>query len=357
MLQIIEFMLFVFISILLYFTLTLFYISYSEKRKKKHVEDIKKHVDDSIEAYTSSNVNKLDNRLIRSKLGLYTVINYSSKLDDEKRKIFKKLILESNYFNYIVKSLKTNDKNQLIFNIKLIGELEISKFKGYVYDSLDKYKEDIYLQYNILLALAKLKDNVKIQEILLNRKIDITERALKNVFDVLECDKFKLYKRLVKEGNKFIKKSALYQIGFDKVYELENEVIKYLSSENIDLKIAAISAAGNLKSQRSLNIIKKLIDSKETDVKKECIIAMNLINDAECSEEFITLLGDKDWQIKYIAAMALCDVKDIDNILTKVKNLNDKLSLDILKYAIERRKLIKGVENDERILIMCSTIR
>ena len=173
----VETTLFILFSLLLYFVLTLFYIHYRNKNKEQKKQQINEIIEDIINEYYVNKNNTIDDyKILKTNLGLKTIIKNLDGMKKKYAKIFKKIIIESDYKNFISTSLKVGEHDQLIFNIKLAGELQIKEFKDDIKKALYS-KEDIYLQYNALLALSKLGETKELIDYIKKHKILFTENV------------------------------------------------------------------------------------------------------------------------------------------------------------------------------------
>lgn len=191
--------------------------------------------------------------------------------------------------------------------------------------------------YNILLALAKIGDEEAFVDAFasMDSSISLSERSLIEIVDSFEGNKYNIYKHMINTSNRFIAGVFIKSAGNARMISLSKAISKYLSSENKELRIAAVKAIGNMGAEEYVNDLIKLLKDHEWEVRALSAKALNNFTDNEILLPLRDALSDAQWHVRFNAATTILNHEDGMSIVDSVLDGNDTFAKDIIMFAIE----------------------
>ncbi|GFP74552.1 HEAT repeat domain-containing protein [Clostridium fungisolvens] len=316
---------------------------YKNKKLNKHAQEIIPLIDSIVSGITAEglNYNNLEQIKVLSK-------------DKDKRGIIEERMLyhfenkDKNYFSKLTKICEgidiikyeiANLKNRNYFHkalaAKNLGDLRGEQAIKALLDEVNTSNSD--LKYNILLALAKIGDEdsfIKAFEDI-DSAIILSERSLIEVVDTFEGDKEKIYRYMINSDNSFMASVFIKSAGNLKYQILNEDISKYLCSENKELKISAVKAIGSMGDEVYLDTIISLLQDSEWEVRAVTAKILSNFDSDKVLTPLANSLTDAQWYVRYNSATAILNHKNGINIISYVFQGEDKFAKDIIISAIE----------------------
>lgn len=345
---------YVYLSIMFFSLITFFLYTYivfektvethKRKRSDKYYKKLVPYVDSifneivhgkDLELFATKNLklickNKEKREIIEERL-LYYFENYKGE--------FLPKLTELCQYTKIIKYEMKNLKNKNTFNkalaAKRLGEFRSWKSAGALLNELKTTNSDI--QYNALLALAKIGDEdyfIKAFENI-NFSVILSERSLIEIVDSFEGNKNKVYKYMINFENSYIAGVFIKSAGNYKDTSLSDEISKYLSSENKELRIASVKAIGSICDEKYLDTMIKLLEDVEWEVRAVTARALGNFKDSKILIPLTKALSDHQWYVRYNAATSILNHSEGINVVSYVFQGEDKFAKDIIISAIE----------------------
>lgn len=345
---------YVYLSIIFFSLITFFLYTYivfektvethKRKRREKYYKRLVPYIDfivneivngKDLELFAIKNLkvickNKEKREIVEEKL-LYYFENYRGEF------LYKltELCQYTKIIKYEIKNLKNKNNFNKALAAKRLGEFRSWKSAGALLNELNTTNSDI--QYNVLLALAKIGDEdyfIKAFENI-NSTVILSERSLIEIVDSFEGNKNKVYKYMINFENSYIACVFIKSAGNYKDISLSDEISKYLSSENKELRIASVKAIGSICDERYLDTILKLLDDVEWEVRAVTARALGSFKDSKILIPLAKALSDAQWYVRFNAATSILYHDEGLNVVSYVFQGDDKFAKDIIISAIE----------------------
>ncbi len=125
------------------------------------------------------------------------------------------------------------------------------------------------------------------------------------------------------EPSIMVKKAMAKAIATIDENYLINPLIKSLSSDNLNMQLAAIAALGNIGSEKAVEPLMTLLDSENLSILVSSIVALGKLKSDKCVEKLIKLASHNEPQVRLEAIISLNHIKDPRAIPTYIKTLAD----------------------------------
>lgn len=343
-LQLVFYLILFFSSILIYFLLFLIYSHFRTNLVNKRKAAIKLNLLNVI------NDLKTDDKAIKniySNVGFDAILELLEDRTAEDNIKLREYLLELKYDKYILKRLKSSNKDLRATTIMLIGYLHLFDMAELIKKEIYLNKDSIDIQYVGFRALAILGCDKILAQIFNDESIHInlTYRAFQNIFLSYSGNKLLFYEQMLSVKDKYVVRIVIKVIGYEKIVELAPNIRPYLNSDHKDTKISAIDSLGNLEDRESYETIRSLCKDETWEIRSAAIKAISQIDLEASVDVLVQALSDSQWWVRYNSASALVHYKDISQVLDKVMQSNDQFAKDILNYAIAKNKIAEGMEN------------
>jgi hypothetical protein len=191
--------------------------------------------------------------------------------------------------------------------------------------------DNINVQYEAFLALAKLGSYKNIINICTNKKftISLTFRSLQEIISAYTGDKSELYKALLVSKDAYIVRICVRLIGNERLRALAPDIEGFLDSDNINLLIDTMRALSVLQYKPVIDKLAALMRHKAWEVRAVAVNAVAAIDREDYIDALVTALQDSEWQVRFNAGAALSKVKDTNLIREKIVATGDKFAMDM----------------------------
>ncbi|MGD9560175.1 MAG: HEAT repeat domain-containing protein [Oscillospiraceae bacterium] len=268
---------------------------------------------------------------------LYILAEVFDEIDDQYKPALQGIILQMGFKEYIMKEFGTNDMEYLILIIRLIGDLDLAGMDSRVASLMYTHRNDINLQYQAYLTLALLGSRDHIVHICMDENYvqTLSFRSLQEVLKAYTGDKHDLYAALMNSPDPFVVRICVKRIGAEHMTDLAPKVFPYLDSEDFNTVIDAARSLGQLQYEPAAPRLASLLKADRWEVRSIAVSALALIDESGYENEIAEALHDKEWQVRYNAALALSRSPNIAALLEKVKESGDRYAYEILEYMAE----------------------
>ncbi|EKQ58296.1 MULTISPECIES: HEAT repeat domain-containing protein [unclassified Clostridium] len=336
--------------------------TYRNKRRKKYYKKLVPYVDfivneiiegKDLELFATKNLKILCKNKEKREIIEERLIHY---FEEYKGEFLPKLIELCEYtkiVKYEIQNLKDKNSFKKALAAKRLGEFREWKSAGALLNELRTRNSDV--QYNILLALAKIGDEdyfIKAFETI-DSAVILSERSLIEIVDSFEGNKHKINKYMINQDNSFIAGVFIKSAGNHKDISLSKDISQYLFNENKELRIASIKAIGSIGDETYLEDIIKLLEDNEWEVRAIAARALGNFTDSRILTPLTKALSDNEWYVRYNAATSILDHKDGINVISGVLRGEDKFAKDIIISAIENSSngahLYENSQNPDKV--------
>ncbi len=130
-----------------------------------------------------------------------------------------------------------------------------------------------------------------------------------------------------------VRKAIAHAIAVIDENYLINPLINSLNSDNINMKLAAITGLGNIGAENAVDNLLKLLDNENILIQKAVIVSLGKIKSKLAVEKLIEFTDHNDAQIRMEAIIALNHIKDSRAIKIFIEKLNDP-DINVKKTAV-----------------------
>ncbi len=333
---IVNFLIFFFVTILIYFVLFLIYSHYQTNLRNAQKNRLKGMFTNYI---NKKEKRKISVRKLTSRTGIEAISELIDDISEEDAGKLKEYLAELKFNSSVQKRLHTMNENSLTYIIKLIGNLQMQDMAEPIVVAIYRHKKSLDLQYVGLEALAKLGYDEGLIRIFNDTSlhINLTYRAFQNIFIVYSGNKVEFYKRMLQVNDNYVVRIIVKVIGNEHIKDLVKEIRSFLHSNSKDMRISTINTLGILKDKKSYHEIKKFCKDEEWEVRSAAVKAIAQIDLEASVTSLMEGLKDSEWWVRYNCAQALAQHKMIDQIYEEIARSEDKFAKEILRYAIEKR--------------------
>ncbi|NLW79316.1 MAG: HEAT repeat domain-containing protein [Ruminococcaceae bacterium] len=272
---------------------------------------------------------------------LFILAEVFDEIDDQYKPALRGIVLKMGFREYINKQFGTNDMEYLILIIRMIGDLELVGMDSRVASLMYTHRGDINLQYQAYLTLAILGSQDHIVHICMDENYvqTLSFRSLQEVLKAYTGDKEELYDILLASPDPFVVRICIKRIGAEGVARLADKVFPYLGNGNFNIVIDAARTLGQLKYQPAAEKLVALLKNDRWEVRSIAVSALAAIDPADYEAPIAEALRDKEWQVRYNAALALSRSPNMDALLEKVKATGDRYAYEALEYVAQANNI------------------
>jgi HEAT repeat protein len=197
---------------------------------------------------------------------------------------------------------------------------------------------DNELTYNAAMALAELGNESSISQYIINCKENhsYSYRVLMQLIHEYNDDVKLLAELIFRECDDYIKATVIKAIARYRFAEFESIYVNAVNSRNVTLKVAGITALGELANAKYEDMVARTALDRIWIVRNAAVKALGKINTERSLEIVVHLTSDVEWWVRYNAAKTLIlmngGVEKIDQVLDG----KDAYAADALKYALYR---------------------
>lgn len=343
---VLNYMIAVLSSIIVYFFLVLLYIhivsQFCDRSRKKIKGQVQKAVSlCRMHGLLANLPGSVKIKKLFSNNGLIIINELFTESSDADREIMRSLFCTRVYGGYIARRLKTRSMEDLILMIRLVGELRLKNLVNIVKDRLYANKQNIDLQYQAFLTLSLLACREAIVEICMDENFvhKLSFRSLQEVLKSYTGDKVELYRALLNSPDRFVRRICIKRIGIENFTEFAQDIFTCLDSEDYNTVIDAARTLGQLKYKDAAPRLTELLYDNRWELRSIAVSALGLIDVERNAIVIAKALHDREWQVRLNAAKALAPFSHAGELLQAVQATQDRFAFEILDYMLKTAQL------------------
>lgn len=344
---ILNYMLAFLLSIILYFFLVLLHLHVSSHirglRQRKLMVGISEAVDLYLSGETGKAVRQMKSTRLLTKKRLLVVSESFESGDESRAQILRSLLLEVGYAGFISRQINAKNEAVLISAIRLAGFMGLGELSPRVSETVYIHKKNIDIQYQGFLTLSLLGAYEQIVAIGMDGGFvhTLSFRSLQEILKAYTGDKSALYETLLHSPDSFVVRICIKRIGVERFTHLVEKIMPFLESGDDNIVMDAARALGQLRSRDSAPGLAALARRERWEIRSIAVEAIGSIDCDEYESVLTNALHDREWQVRFHAANALKDSRNIDNVICAIKDSEDKYAYEVLDYCIHNAALVK----------------
>ena len=261
---------------------------------------------------------------------------------------FEKLQREAGgewYGEYLRKLLDGVDEEAIALVVKLVGALQLRNYTPDVVTQIYCCRTTAQMQHVGMLTLCMLGQERDIIALCRDHTIAslLSFRTLEEIFSVYSGDLRRLCRKLIASASDpYIRRTCIKAIGEQNYEDLGELVLPHLVHGHINTRIDAARTLGQIHYEAAYpNLISSASDTR-WEMRAVVASALAAFPAHDNEETLIKLLCDREWWVRYRAAEALVNEPDTDGLMARVEQTGDQFALEMLRFALDRAKLLKG---------------
>ncbi len=277
--------------------------------------------------------------------GIRLLENLATTVDEEKLEMLRKVLSTEKFTRYFRDNLTFKNQSVALLTTKMTAELKLDGFIPEILTNIKRWENDSEAQQVGLLALCLNGKKKALVELLSHKdfKLMVSFRTMQELIESFNGDKIKLFKELLSRScDTYIYRACIQSIGNEKIYELAEEVMLFLNSENLNLRISATRALGELKYKPAKDMLLKILPESDWELTSAIVEALSKISPEDCYETILPFVFHKEWWVRYRTAEILVSLQESDKLITDIEKSKDKYASEIVEYMLQRKELMKG---------------
>lgn len=277
--------------------------------------------------------------------GIRVLENLVGTVDEEKFEILRKILSTEKFTRYFRDNLTFKNQSVALLTTKLIAEIKLDGFIPEILTNIKRWENDSEAQQVGLLALCLNGKKKALVELLSHKdfKLMVSFRTIQELIESFNGDKISLFKELLSRNcDTYIYRACIQSIGNEKIYELAEEIISFLNSENLNLRISVARALGELKYKPAKDMLLKMLPESDWELTSAIVEALSKISPEDCYETILPFVYHKEWWVRYRTAEILVSLQESDKLITDIEKSKDKYASEIIEYMLQRKELMKG---------------
>lgn len=278
--------------------------------------------------------------------GMRVFENLAFTVDKEKLELLRKVLSTEKFTKYFRYNLTFKNQSVALLTTKLIAELKIDGFTPEILTNIKRWENDSEAQQVGLLALFLTGKKKALVELLSHKdyKLSVSFRTIQELIESYNGDKISLFKELFsRECDVYIYRACIQCIGNENIQELAEDVMLFLDSENLNLRISATRALGELRYNSAKEKLLEMLDSSEWELISAIVEALSKISIEDCYETILPFVYHKEWWVRYRTAEVLVSLPQNDKLIEDIEKSKDKYASEIVEYMLQRKKLMGSV--------------
>ncbi len=311
--------------------------------RNKQISKRKRQLYDALEQYAAGGNAKTLFSAFQSRKGVEVLTKVIGECDEVTVKRIREIAKAAAYDDFLKKQLHNKEIAYCTMVLKLVGELRLQGFSGFVLEFLYKYRKNIDLQYVGFLALSLLGDAEALIPVCMDGSYTqaLSFRSLKEIFKHFSGDRARICSVLLKAPDNYVRRVCLIMIGEYKIQQLATDTSALLDDKDMNIVLDSVRALGQLKYAPIVPRIQQLISHEKWEVRSAAVRALANIDLEQYARDVAKGLYDKEWWVRYNAAATLTEYSRLQELAREVIASGDKFAIEILRYAVQR-KALKG---------------
>lgn len=266
------------------------------------------------------------------------IISYGDDFIKKNHELLMDLYEETGIKAYLLKRLTSNSVYIKSLACRHLGELRVDNTQAILLSTFFLVKNND-VQYNVLLALAKLSDKNGLIQILTNgsENLNISYRAVVEIITAFNGSKEDLFKETIDFCDNYIKEILIKAAADFRIEGLRKYCLDYLKSDYKNLRIACLRALGALENPADEEYILNMLDDKDWEVRAAAAKSLEKLGTSKSFTALGKAAGDSEWWVRHNAARTLILIPGGQEYATKIINGDDKFAREAVVHIIEIR--------------------
>ncbi|MFC5532620.1 HEAT repeat domain-containing protein [Cohnella yongneupensis] len=240
------------------------------------------------------------------------------------------VIEQSGIQTLLIKLLSTKNPHKQSLACRFAGDLRVHGVQTYIYPLMQSSNNDVV--YNALLALAKMADLQGLSESLRanSGQFGLSFRAIVEIVRAFRGSLEELVRETIEYSDDYIKGILIKAAADNKCQGLIDYYIRYLSSNNKNLRIACIRAISELEDTANESYVADMLEDAEWEVRAAAAKSLEKIGTENSCASLGKAVQDKEWWVRQNAASALITIPGGIEIANRIIDGDDKFARDAL---------------------------
>ncbi|WP_127507487.1 HEAT repeat domain-containing protein [Paenibacillus humicus] len=237
---------------------------------------------------------------------------------------------------YLVRQLSSKRDYIKALGCRYLGDLAIKPAEKDIHALMGSSNNDVI--YHALLALAKLGNPRSLAEVLVENsdRISLSFRAVVEILTVFKGSKEELFINTIERSDDYLK-GILIKAAADYEFEsLSSYYIRYLDSDNKNLKIASIRALGQLKNAAFEVYLLEMLRDQEWEVRAAAAKSLDKTGTSKSFAALEKMAGDPEWWVRHNAAASLVAIPGGKDYAARILDGEDQFAREAIIGVMER---------------------
>lgn len=294
------------------------YLHAGEKERESIIYQIKKYI-------KRSSVKK--ERMISH------IIQYGDEFILQYHEPLLHLCEETGIKTFLFKQLRSKQDDNKALACRQLGDLRIYAAGPHISKLINSKNNNVV--YNVLLALTKLGDLNNLAHILVtnSRNITISSRAVIEIVEEFKGAKEDLFKQAIDLSDDHLRGILIKAAAMGQYEGLSHYYVKYLNSEDVNVRIACLRALSELKNPKFEQLLIGMLEAKEWEVRAAAAKGLQHVGTSSCFGPLVKMASDKEWWVRRNAASTLVSIPGGKEYAMKMLSGKDQFALDAIAAA------------------------
>lgn len=263
------------------------------------------------------------------------IIDYGDDFIESNHSLLMNLYIVTGIKAFLIKRLTSRSFFLKSLACRQLGALKLKNTEAYIRKLIFCDNNDV--KYNVMLALAKLGDTRGLRNILTNKSenIRLSYRAIIEIVSVYNGSKEELFEETLELCDDYIKGILIKSAADYKIEVLREYYVKYLKSEDKNLRIACIRALCELINSVNEEAIVNMLEDKDWEVRAAAAKSLGKIGTSNCFAALEKTISDSEWWVRHNAACTLILLPGGREYASRIINGRDQYAREAVVSAIE----------------------
>ncbi|MGO4693971.1 HEAT repeat domain-containing protein [Paenibacillus sp. 2TAB26] len=236
---------------------------------------------------------------------------------------------------FLLKRLQSNSVHIQSLACRHLGELQLRDTTASILTLISSKNNDVI--YNMMLALAKLGDLEGLVHVLTydSQNMNLSHRAIIEIISAFDGSKEELFRQTIDRSDDYMKGILIKAVADYSFEGLSEHYIKYLNSEEKNLRIASIRALSELNNPDYEASMLTKLDDHDWEVRAAAAKGLEKIGTKNSLADLGKTTGDSVWWVRHHAASALVLIPGGIAYASRIIDGDDKFARDAVISVIE----------------------
>lgn len=271
----------------------------------------------------------------RKEVLINIIIDYGDDFIESNHDLLMNLYEVTGIKQYLLKRLSSKRLFTKSLACRQLGGLKVKGTEGRIIKLIACKDNDV--RYNVLLAVARLGDLKGLVYALTSdsEKINISYRAVIEIISAFDGSKEDLFEQSLKLSDDYIKGILIKAAANYNLEGLREYYLKYLKSDDKNLRIACIRALCELKNLPNEEYLINMLNDKAWEVRAASAKSLEKIGTSNSFPALEKAAGDSEWWVRHNAASTLVLLPGGKEYASKIINGKDNYAREAIVSVIE----------------------